>query len=188
MLLDILDNKKIEVVLDPTLLLSANEWIELSKDYDRKFEEKYIVAYTMDNNDEYVKIANYLSEKTGYKIVYFDLRNIGFKNILANLYSYDPFEFINIIKNSEYVVTNSFHGTVFSVIFNKKLWVIPHLLKGTRMINLLEKIGLSNRIIRSLQEFKNVNYDESIDYDNVNNILKEERDKSINWLINSLKD
>lgn len=184
---NILLDKNIEVVLDPTMLLTAEEWTDLSIKYKKDFNEKYIVAYTMDENIEYIKIANYLSKITGYKIIYFDMKNLGFKNILENEYVSNPYEFINIIKNAEYVVTNSFHGTVFSILFNKKMWVIPHKTKGTRMINLLNKLDMSDRIIYSLDEFQKIDFNKEIDYTNINKKLEQERNRSIEWLLSSIK-
>ena len=70
--------------MDPTLLLSKQEWNDLIGKYENE-NEKYILAYTMDNNQKYFDIVNNLSDQTGYKVVYFDLRNKGFKNIYKNV-------------------------------------------------------------------------------------------------------
>lgn len=182
----ILQTEKIEVVLDPTLLLSMEQW---NQKLTSKIEkEKYILAYDVQKDDGYIDIVNKLSSVTGLKIVFFDMKNIGYKNVLRNAYCDDPYEFLNLIKNAEYIVTTSFHATVFSIIFNKKFWVIPHKTTGSRVNNLLELLRISNRAVTSLEEFNKRDYDEEIDYESVNKILESERKKSGEWLINAIEN
>lgn len=178
--------KPIEVVLDPTLLLDKNEWEDRLITVD-KISEKYILAYVVEHNESYVNIVNYLSRITGLKVIYFEKINKYYENPLKSVYTEGPFEFINLIKNAEYVVATSFHATVFSILFNKKFFVVPHVKTGARVTNLLEKLKIEGRDVNSLEEFKMKSYDESIDYDNVNNILSKERKKSIDWLINAIE-
>lgn len=179
-------DKKIEVVLDPTLLLSESEWDNKLNDEDR-IKEKYILAYVVQPNDEYIKIVNYLSKKTGLKVIHFGKEKI-FDNELNNVYTAEPFEFINLIKNAEYVVATSFHATVFSIIFNKKFFVIPHLKTGSRITNLLDKLEIKNRIYHNLDEFEKVDYAFETDYKIVKKKLEEEKEKSIKFLKEALED
>ena len=92
-----------------------------------------------------------------------------------------------LVKNAEYVIATSFHATAFSIIFNKKFWVVPHKTTGSRVTDLLKKLDISNRAVNSLEEFEKLNFDEDIDYENVNKILEKEREKSINWLIDAIE-
>ena len=185
---EVFPNKKIEVVLDPTLLLTKEEWTSsLPNETENKI--KYILTYEVEENEEFVKVANYLSEKTGYKIVHFSQRNKNrLKNILYSAYTSDPFEFVSLIKNAEFVITTSFHATVFSIIFNKKFWTVPHIVTGSRVIDLLEMLNISNRAVKSLVEFKTKDYNEMIDYKKVNKILANERNKSLKWLSDAIID
>ncbi len=180
-------SKDISVVLDPTLLLTKEEWNEKLVGRKDKIKEKYILAYVVEPDDEYIKIVNYLSEKTKLKIVHFAHRNGRIKNVVSNAYSKDPFEFINLIKNAEYVVCTSFHATVFSIIFNKKFFVVPHRKTGSRVTNLLNRIKIDNRIVYDLNEFKSIDYDFLTDWDTIEKNLAKEREKSIIWLKDSLK-
>lgn len=182
---ELIDKKDIQVVLDPTLLLNKEFWSSKIDKLDKE-NEKYIFVYSVANNDEYRKIANYLSKETGLKIVHFEKTN-KFDNVLKNAYTEGPFEFLNFIKNAEYVVTNSFHATVFSIIFNKKFFCVPFKTTSSRITNLLEKMGISNRIVYTLEEFKNKKYDEEINYSEVDKKLEEERKESINWLNNVIE-
>ena len=173
--------KEINVVLDPTLLLTKEEWNQKILNIPAE-KEKYILAYVVETDEEYYKIVNYLSEKTGLKVIHFEKRGNKYKNVLRSAYTNGPFDFVNLIKNAEYVVATSFHATVFSIIFNKKFWIIPHKKTGSRVTNLLEKLEINNRITKSLNEFKDVDLDEKINYEKVEAILKEERKNSIRFL------
>ena len=175
-------NKPIEVVIDPTMLLHKEDWDKMIGE-DRLINKKYILAYVLDSDSEYRKIVNELANKTGLKIVHFEVRENKYKkNNLKSAYASNPFEFVNLIKNAEYVVCTSFHATVFSIIFNKKFWVIPHRKTGSRVTNLLEKLGIAERAINNIVEFEKLDYDKEIDYDKANKKLEEERKKSIDWL------
>ena len=176
-------NKNVDVVLDPTLLLSKEKWDEY---LDKKIvNEKYVLAYNIEPNKRYINLVNYVAKEKKCKIIYFDKENIGYKYPLFSAYSFDPFDFINLIKNAEYIVTTSFHATVFSIIFNKQFWVIPHAQTGARVINLLSQFNLNYRIIKN-DNFEHIFLDE-VNYKMVNKQLELERKKSADWLKNSLK-
>lgn len=181
-------NRKVRVVLDPTLLLTRLEWNEVAKKYDNhgNYSDKYIIAYQVAYNEEYLKIVNNLAKCSNLKIIYFDLKNIYYGKSI-NKFEASPFEFINLIKNAEYVVTTSFHATVFSIIFNKKFWVVPHKITGSRVTDLLAKLDISNRVVNTLEEFNKKDYNEDINYNKINKILEKEREKSIEWLCNAIE-
>ena len=184
----LMGNRDINVVLDPTLLLRKEAWNDLiANNHKTMPEEKYIFAYVVEKNNEYYNIVNYLSKLTGLKVVHFDKIGIRYKNVLEKRYTGGPDDFISLIKNAEYVIATSFHATVFSIIFNKKFWVVPHKTTGSRVTDLLKKLDISNRAVNSLEEFEKLNFDEDIDYENVNKILEKEREKSINWLIDAIE-
>ena len=129
-----------------------------------------------------------MTEKTGLKVIHFSKEEHGYKNILKSAYTEGPLEFINYIKNAEYVVCTSFHATVFSIIFNKKFFVVPHRKTGARVTNLLDKLNISNRAVNSIDEFNKIDYDSEINYEEVNSILKKEREKSLEWLNKAIND
>ena len=177
----------IEVVLDPTLLLTKKQWENEIKTLTGN-KEKYILAYVVEKDEQYIKIVNNLSEKTGLKIIHFGKTNPGYKNVLKSAYTEGPLEFINYIKNAEYVVATSFHATVFSVIFHKKFFIIPHKKTGSRVTNLLDKLGIENRTFNTLEEFKNIDYNFGMNWDNVEERLGKERKKSLDWLEKSINE
>ena len=183
--LEKLIDKKIDVVLDPTLLLNRNEWDKKIKEIPSE-KEKYILAYVVEGNEEYRKIVNYLSEITGLKVVYFEKVN-KYENPLRSAYTEGPLEFVNLIKNAEYVVATSFHATVFSIIFNKKFFIVPHKKTGSRVTNLLDKLKIENRTYVNLEDFKKIDYNFETDWEKVDMLLNRERQKSIDWLKNAIE-
>lgn len=185
--LDKILDKKVDVVLDPTMLLTRKEWEKELKEIVVD-KEKYILAYVVQPDEEYIKIVNDLSDKTGLKVIHFDIKNPGYNNVLKSAYTEGPLEFVNYIKNAEYVVATSFHATVFSIIFNKKFFIVPHRKTGARVTNLLDKLGIEGRTFSSYNEFKDIDYNFETNWEEVNKKLDIEREKSINWLLNAIND
>lgn len=181
-------DKEITVTIDPTLLLSKEEWSQKLNLNENKKNEKYILLYMADEDEECIKIANSLSEKTGLKIIHFSYKNGNIKNISRKAYNSGPIEFVELIKNAEYVIVASFHGAVFSIIFNKNFFVVPHRKTGARVKDLLNKLQISDRIMSSLDEFLEVDYNSKIEYNKVEEILKKEKEKSIKWLNEAIND
>lgn len=179
-------DKPIKVVLDPTLLLTKKEWDDVVNKISNT-KEKYILAYVVEPDEEYIKIANDLSKKTGLRIIHFGKKNPGYNNVLKSAYTEGPLEFINYIKNAEYVVATSFHATVFSIIFNKKFFIVPHRKTGARVTNLLDNLEIKGRTFSSYEDFKDIDYDFDTDWTNVKKILDKEREESINWLKNAIE-
>lgn len=180
-------NKDIYTVLDPTLLLTKEDWNEIVTSKSQ-IEEKYILAYVVQDNPEYYKIVNYLSNKTGLPVVHFGINNNRYNKVLKSLYTASPLEFIEYIKNAEYIVATSFHATVFSIIYNKNFFVVPHKQTGARVTNLLKLLSIKERTVNNLDEFKKIDYNFKTDWSNVNKKLEEKREKSIDWIVSSIEE
>ena len=179
-------NRKIEVVLDPTLLISGKEW-EKEFDLSNNVNEKYILTYYVEENEEYIKIVNELSRKTNLKVINFEkIDRHNYMNFMKSAYTEGPEEFVRLIKNAEYVVTTSFHATVFSILFHKRFFVVPHKTTGSRVTDLIDKLHIKNRIYYTVDEFKN--YKEDVDYTESDKILIEERKKSIKFLKEAIEN
>ncbi len=182
---DLLPLKPVAVTLDPVLLRNQEEW-EADLTFNKRKKDKYILAYHVEEDEEYRKAVNALSQMTGLKILHFDRRN-RFCNALKSAYTAGPLEFVSLIQHAEYVITTSFHGTAFSIIFHKKFWVFPHRQTGSRVNDLLSLLGISERAVQTFEEFSSKDYDSEIDYVRVEKILSQERNKSLEWLENALK-
>ena len=174
-------NKNIKQVVDPTLLLNREDWESLIS--SNTSSNDYIFAYSVSYSPECTKITNYLSKKEKIDVVHAEQFKHLYKNVSRTIYTGGPLVFLESIKNAKYVVTSSFHATVFSIIFHKKLIVIPHRKTGIRVIDLLKRCGLDDRCYCSLNEFiERGNYAQVPNWKDADLKLDSLRKDSINWL------
>lgn len=135
-----------EVIPDPVFLHTGEEWKSLLRVKEKKNKKKYLLIYSLIENEELYQYANIIARRKGIEIVAItkELRPKG----KADLYvrNAGPREFINFIVNSEYVVTNSFHGVAFSLIFEKQFEVVAPTVAKERIEDLLDGLNLANRI------------------------------------------
>lgn len=113
--------KDVPVVLDPTLLLTKEEWSNFEKKPKAKFPKKYIVTYFLGNvNNEIEHYIQEVSKKYNLPIVELNNEWLWDKDIKnLDYFSFDPTEFVYTISHSEILFTDSFHGSVFATIFDK---------------------------------------------------------------------
>lgn len=186
-----LTGKDAKVVLDPTLLLNKDEWKKFENvKVLNKINNKYILCYFLGDSNKYFKqIEKYAKNNnlTIYNLPVFKNKKINKYNINENI---GPAEFISLIKNAECVFTDSYHGTIFSINFNKKFYTYKRFKdndpknQNSRVLDILNKFELNNRLIDNRLIINN----DDIDYTNVNIKLKELRNDSINYLKQSLEN
>lgn len=177
----ITSNSKIEnkVVLDPTLLLKKEEYNLLVKE---SINEKYVLIYLKQENSELIKIAKIIAKKHALKIkLICDNKFFKFSNDIEYLTAISPEDFLGYFKEAQFIATNSFHGTAFSIIYEKQFITVPHKSVGSRMIGLLETLDLKNNIIYKSKELKEGNYSE-IDYKKIKPKLNSLIDSSQEFL------
>lgn len=189
-----LTGKDIPVVVDPTLLLNNEVWEKIIPT-KRVIEDKYVFCYFLGDNLEHRKIAEELAQKENLKIVTIPFLDnfVEYDKKFGDyqMYDIDTNDFVNLIRGAEYVLTDSFHGSIFSIINHKKFITLNRFQEGTRnsrnsrIDNLCSMLELNERrykgnIVESIKE--------DIDYDKVDNLLKDVRESSIEYLRNSLKD
>ena len=189
-----LSGRDANLVCDPTLVLNKEQWIEI-QDEERLINEKYIFCYFLGNNIEHRKFVERLKEKTGYKIVSINHCDeyVRYSDEFADIVPYNvgPAEFVNYIRNAEYVCTDSFHGTVFSLINNTNFYTFERFNKkakmstNSRIHSLLKIVELENRLISGTEDVDEVS--DSIDFENANKKIEELRKESIEWLLNAIK-
>ena len=131
------------------------------------------------------RAVEYLREKYGYSIVDIFPGVTRLKNIKYVDKYCSPEEFLRYIKNASYIVTNSFHGTVFSIIFEKRFLTIPRVHQESRMYDLLDSLKLSNNLWDMRKETYTFDKD-GIDYLAVKNRLKELQKLSFQFLEGAL--
>lgn len=183
-----------KVNCDPTFLLSCDEWLKLTGAKHR-INEKYIFVYFLGKNKKHWDFVKKLKEKTGFKIVSLNHCDEYFryadKCCDISLYDVNPFDFIDLIHFAEYVCTDSFHGSVFSILNNKDFFTFRRFSDkkigstNSRIYSLLGKFDLENRLL-----YGNENIDDVLtiktNYNKINAIIADYRNESIKWLLKSL--
>ena len=152
---DLLNNlleQKIDVVLDPTLLLCKEDWQHIAK-YEMCPKEKYLLLYivTIKPCQYAIKLAEKIATERGLKIVrlFRSAASYDAKPSMINLPDAGPSDFVGLIEKADFVVTNSFHGTVFSVNFQIPFYTIikPQKDNNSRLYSILNKLKMTNRLI-----------------------------------------
>lgn len=174
-----LTDKDIEVNIDPTFLLSAEEWRKYEKEY--KVKGPYILLYMLYWNDGCRNKIKSLKKKTGLPV--YAISN-GLSGVYADKVLYDVGieEFLWLMDNAKYVVTSSFHGAAFSVIFNKKFATLINPEAPSRIVNLLETLMVP------MIEIDFLNDADDYDYKTINARVVQEKNKSILYLKKAIEE
>lgn len=169
-------------VLDPAFLLNKEQWSRIAA---KVKHNNYLLIYAFDEGEELYETALNVAKEKGYKVIaiVYKHRDDLPKEIIQ-LDDCGPKEFVGLIKNAEFVCTSSFHGTAFSLIFNKDFYCFPHRKFGARTDSILEIAGILDRNVYKEDGVRNWS---GIDYVVVNKRLDEEIRKSEEFLRNALK-
>ena len=149
--------KDVHHVLDPTLLLSKKEWLETFK--IKKIgnkTEKYILLYTVPKNSLIRKTVDYFSMKTGYKVIALDQGLTAGAKVDRQVRDAGPIEFLELFCNASFVITDSFHGTCFSINFELPFVVVANGAHSNRIESLLSLLELESRLVKSEADFKDL--------------------------------
>lgn len=180
-------SKKIEICIDPTLLLSRQEWMKLLNLKDEPAD--YVFCYFLGNQTWYKSDSIEFCKKNGLLMVYPPMMESDYE-IGNTEYAPDPQEFVELILNSKWVLTDSLHALIFSFIFRKEVLVFPRFAEddpaseNSRIEDFLQTFGLQDRMIkkrgRILQQIS------PIDYSIAAERGATKKDASINFLSRSL--
>lgn len=174
--------KRPDVAVDPTLLLTANEWNEVLKEPKRK--DKYILVYQLGINKEIVDFVRKLKKKTGLKVIYIPFPLVGLMSCSMKI-AIGPAEWIGLFKHAEYVATDSFHGAVFALLFNKKFFaMVTGHHTNKRVKQLLNRIKLTERTMETVTDEHLL---DEIDFTYANEQLNLMRQESMELLKNMVK-
>ena len=177
--------KDVPVVLDPTFLLTKEDW-ELLEQYHPYSEEEYILYYTVSSSRSLMRMCMEFAEKTNKKVIvvggneWKKLRNKDER--LKYACDLSPGQWLNLLHHADYVVTNSFHGTAFSIHYQKDFFLEFSSNTNSRLEQIVRISGLEDRVVTSGIPEKS----QRIDYASVVRLLGPYRETSVDYLRDSI--
>lgn len=169
--------KKVYTLLDPTLLCNSSEYDSLLN--DRIVDGKYIFLYNVWTSEVGIQAAKFLSEKLNMPVYTImtasnvkEINLLKKSGILVDTVRTSPSDFLNFFKYASYIVTESFHGTAFSLIFEKPFVCVSNRTNDERLNNILTLVGLKDRYMK-LGELQTYDLKQEIDYE----IVTEKKEK-----------
>lgn len=185
-----LTDKIVYTVCDPVLLLDKKEWKKFAK--KPKYNKPYILVYFLENNHGSKELIEYLRKVTGYDVVMLNEYIRDFIKPYYKEYSASPEEFVGLFMNASLVYTNSFHGTVFSTIFERAFITAIAVNQenainnnDSRKIDYLKKIGLEDRLYTTGKP--NKDFLVHLDYTEARKKIEDFRKSSLKYLIDALQ-
>lgn len=175
----------VQVVLDPTMLLDKRGFVDLFKDKYENPQKPYVFTYVLDENDGLRNgIADFASS---HNLEIVDLR--AQTGNIREIKVIEPVEkWLSVLYYADYVITDSFHGMVFSLIFNKQFVVYGNVRTGlSRIEHLLGLLEIKDRLVAAQVNVNDV-FNTPIDWNALNNRIGEKREASLSFLINALKN
>ncbi|PPA69230.1 polysaccharide pyruvyl transferase family protein [Jeotgalibacillus proteolyticus] len=180
---DILNKMNISkavTVVDPTLLLSKHDWNIISK---RKFKQKYILIYDFEKSNLIERLATELAREKGYKI--YSINPVNIKYAHKQFKYVGPEVFISLVRDAQFIFSNSFHAAVFSVIFKKNFAIVNRTENiNTRMRDFLTELKLNDRLVQEDRIITDIL--KPIDYNEVVEIIDTKINFSKSYLENLL--
>lgn len=187
---DIISND-ISVVLDPTMLLASDVWSQYASEPLTTHPYVLVYGFSKFQFDKY--IINYYKSK-GVDVIFIPFakqvyNSFDNKSLMKPIWNVGPAEFLSLIKNAQMIFTDSFHGSVFSILFNKPFAVYDRdknnnkTSKNSRLYDLLKTFKLNKCLIKNVNDIENL---KNIDYKESMKVLVDLRAKSYNWLYNSI--
>lgn len=180
-------DKKVSIVLDPTLLISKTEWNQIA--VAPAVTKPYILCYFIGHISYYRTYAQQLAKLTGFTLIYIPVSWVDL--VKGNIFAADagPKEFLGLIRDAQIVLTDSYHGTIFSINFQKDFYTFLKtkggvtVLDNSRISDILSRLNLENRL---KNEHSEVEYTH-IDYSRTNVLLEKEREHSWSYLRNAIQ-
>lgn len=183
--------RHVEHVLDPTLLLTKEEWSSFVSE-DTEHHKPYVLCYFLGSLKYGRDFAKKISKSLNYDLVFIPQSPVDFFRLNKKEFCVGPIEFLKLFKNASVICTDSFHGTAFSINMQKPFYSFcrrnPYgsASRLSRLKSLLSKLNLSERLIMPDDRFDPQKLE--IDYETTNTLLNAEREKSLNYLKNALED
>ena len=178
---------KAEHVLDPTMLLSKEDYIKLFKDYNAAQSDGNLFCYILDDGEEKKSIIDCVAKEKGLKAFYVNSRYEDLDASLEERIQQPVEKWLRAFYDAEFIITDSFHACVFSIIFNKPFIVYGNKERGLARFNsLLSIFGLEERIVSTKEEATKA-ISKPINWEKVNESHRQWKEKSMSFLNNNLK-
>lgn len=166
---------KAEWIIDPVFILDRAKWDELINDATQNYSNK-IISYVLDTNKEYKKASKYLSKQHNAEVIELANSNESVEN------------WLKAIRDCKFLITDSFHGMCFAIIFNKPFICLSNKKRGaTRFESSLEMLNIDYQCINNIKEIYERNCIFEVDYDVVNKRIEEERQRGLEFLKKALE-
>lgn len=165
--------------IDPTFLLEKDKWTTLTRSVEK---DKYVFIYSLSMPSEVIEYAEKVAAEKHLQVKCFTLNNLYAMLHPTKVINGSPLDFLSYIANAEYVVTNSFHGTAFSIIFNKNFSVVKNVNPNhdnSRLTNILNMLGLEDRLVVENEVFHSL---KPINYARINQRVMMMRHESMEYL------
>jgi hypothetical protein len=175
-----------EHVLDPTLLLSAEDWGQVS--VVPAIKQPYLLVYCMEESPEFMKLVPRAAKRTGLPVVVISRSALNkFKCASRVVRDAGPAEFLGLFQHAALICTNSFHGMAFSINFRKDFISVPHTTRNSRLSGLLKLTGLERRQLTRADELDRwSDQDFHLDYEPVEAVLQQQIRHSLEFLKKAL--
>ncbi len=179
-------------IIDPTLILPLKEYEKLADSVNMKIKKPYLLTYTLDLSKEKAQAIKYTAQKLGlniiniYNLLHYERRA---QDQLKWDRDYTPEEFLNLYKNASFVITDSYHGTCFSVKFNKPFISFKNKGRGELRYKVFDDLKVSHHIIDDINDVYNKEeLFEDINYTQTNKIIKKKAQFATSWLDSAIKN
>lgn len=164
--------------LDPVFLFRVDRWRELAS--QKKYADRYLLVYVIAQNYKDMLVqARQIADLLGLKLYVLSVKPIPFDGVDCNFIFSNPSDFLNLFDHAEFIVSNSFHGTAFSIIFGKRFltYVARY---NSRIENILDFTGLRDRLVSDC--FTSRQIVNPIDYQSVHALIESATEESLEYL------
>ena len=178
-------NKKKEKnirVLDPIFLLNRMEWAKITV---IPKETDYILSYSFNESPHYFEKIEKVAKIMQKQLICLNFKKNRLPHYIKQYSQNGPREFLGFFNNASFVITNSFHGTAFSILYGKQFIVIPPIKRRERVDSLLNLFNLKSQLIEDDQEIDVIPI---VEYNKVNKIISSEKEKSLDFLLSNLNN
>ncbi|MBQ9813160.1 MAG: polysaccharide pyruvyl transferase family protein [Thermoguttaceae bacterium] len=191
--------REVPTVVDPTLLLTSKDWDVVAIRARPLETSRYILCYSLGNLEPVLRRAKAVQKTLHCEIVFLEedikttraIKKIGGADVIVAKNA-GPCEFVNYVKHAECVVTDSYHGTIFSIVYRRPFFTMKRDIENaeksmnSRIFTLFSMLQLENRLFDPSNEQTIAEADLYVDYDNVKKLLQERVEFSLNYLKNAL--